>query len=68
MFIQSVLFDKNKYTEKEARDWLKKNNYYSNGKIHVTDTRLRFRQLNPDKFNFFRTIKLNQDIDLIIGY
>lgn len=46
MLVQSVLFSRGLWKEKDARGWLAKNGYRS-GKIHVTKNVLRFRQLEP---------------------
>jgi hypothetical protein len=73
-YIQSVVFDKNKFDVKSSRKWLKENNYVSK-KPDVTDTQIRFRQVNPTYiknkgFTKFRTKKIgrNSGISLIISY
>lgn len=73
-YIQSVVFEKNMFSLKEARKWLKENNYVSK-KPDITDTQIRFRQVNPKYienkgFDRFRTKKLGKKsgISLIIAY
>ena len=73
-YVQSVVFDKNKFDVKEARKWLKDNKYVSK-KPDITDSQIRFRQVNPkyikDKgFTKFRTKKIGRKsgISLIISY
>lgn len=46
--VQSILFDKKKFSEKKAKDWLKKHKYKT-VKMHVTDNYIRFRQVEPNK-------------------
>tara|TARA_Y100001938_G_scaffold39326_1_gene54484 strand:- start:1585 stop:1827 length:243 start_codon:yes stop_codon:yes gene_type:complete len=72
--IQSVIIPKSKFTEKEANDWIKKNNYSDRGK-RIKNYNLkssnyyRFRQLPPSHFekNSFRTKKLYNGVELILG-
>lgn len=70
--VQSVIIPKSKFTEKEANDWIKKNNYTDKGKRiknYKTTNYYRFRQLPPSHFEkkSFRTKKLYHGIELIIG-
>lgn len=55
--IQSLVFPKDKFTEAQARAWLKRNNKKS-GKIDVTENSFRFRQQDPEGFSRFRTTTL----------
>jgi|TARA_B100000427_G_scaffold312840_1_gene304680 hypothetical protein len=70
--VQSVIIPKSKFSEKEANDWIKKNNYSDKGtkiKNYSSTNYYRFRQLPPSHFekNSFRTKKLKNGVDLIIG-
>ena len=71
--IQSVLFDKGKYSVAEAKKWLKDNKYKS-PKVDETDNMLRFRQLSPtdvDKKGYtdYRNKPLGTSgIQLVIAY
>ncbi len=55
--IQSVLFEKAKWTEEKARKWLKEHNMKA-GKVDVTAQYLRFRQHDPEKYSKIRTKKV----------
>jgi hypothetical protein len=57
--VQSVIFDKEFWTEAEARKWLTDNDFKS-GKIDDTEGSLRFRQEDPEGFERFRTITPGQ--------
>lgn len=71
--LQSVAFDRKKYTPASARKWLKENKHKA-GKIDTTDTQLRFRQEDPKKvqkagYTEFRTKELgDKGIQLILAY
>lgn len=45
--VQSVIFDKDKYSISSARKWLKENNYVFNSKVDKQLNVLRFRQVDP---------------------
>lgn len=73
-YVQSVVFEKEKFDVKSSREWLKKNNYIVK-KPDVTDTQIRYRQVNPKYikkmgFDKFRTKKIGKKtgISLIIAY
>lgn len=68
MKIQTIIFDKNKWTEEKARAWLKENNYKSD-KIDVTENSLRFRQEDPADFDdkTFRTITLTDGVKAVVA-
>ncbi len=67
--IQSIIFDKKVWDLSNAKKWLKKH-----GLKHSVDEKpnfLRFRQVDPkllkkDGYNKYRTIKLNNDVEMII--
>lgn len=66
--IQSILFDKEKFTLEEAKKWLEKHNF-KNEKVDETDKYYRFRQREPDEFipDSFRTIEITDGIKAIVG-
>jgi hypothetical protein len=73
-YVQSVVFDKTKFNEEQAKDWITKNNYVLKN-ADITDTQIRFRQVEPDYieqmgFKKFRTKKIGRKsgISLIIAY
>ena len=66
--IQSVLFNKNEYSEEDAIQFLKDHNLKHN-KIDLKKDFLRFRQYDPIKTQKYRTKKLGASgIEYIIGY
>jgi hypothetical protein len=72
--IQSILFNSQKNTLKEAIDFLISHDYLSK-KLDITDQYYRFRQISPEKlekegFNQYRTITIDpiNDIKFIIVY
>jgi hypothetical protein len=67
--IQSVLFDKDKWTVERAKAWLKRNDLKSS-KLDETEDKLRFRQKDPAQFKRFRNIKGNSSgsIQFVIGF
>lgn len=69
--VQSVVFDKSKWTKLKAKKWLSENNY-KNDDIDVKENTLRFRQFDPKTVNKklyrYTTHRLDNNIDLIIVY
>jgi hypothetical protein len=70
--IQSILFDKKIYTQKQAIDFLIKNNYKHN-KIDITKNHYRFRQIEPSSlsragYNKIVMKKIADGIEMIIYY
>ncbi len=65
--VQSVVFDKKYYTDKEAREWLKKHNFKG---LDVDEKKnvLRYRQKDPKKFKRFRMKEIKKGIKFCIGY
>lgn len=68
--VQSVAFDKDAFTEKQARKWLKKHGFKSDGKIHETKKNWRFRQKPPSNFTSFRAERLkgNENVIFVYGF
>tara|TARA_R110002072_G_scaffold284362_1_gene448366 strand:+ start:314 stop:601 length:288 start_codon:yes stop_codon:yes gene_type:complete len=69
METQSVLFNKTKYSKKQAEKWLQENNYV-NKKVDITENLRRYRQLDPKLFNqnTFRMKKIKgNDLMLVLG-
>ena len=62
--IQSALFDKNKFTKKQAIKKLIERGL-KNNKIDVTDHYYRFRQYNPKPNEKYRTISAGEGIKYI---
>jgi hypothetical protein len=53
MQLQSVRFDKSKWTPARAKQWLKKEGL-KYGKMDETPSEYRFRQADPDQFSVLR--------------
>jgi hypothetical protein len=68
--IQAVLFDKNKISIRQARDWLKKHKYNPIKPVHETKNYLRYRLKKPNKNEMYKFFSLpNQpSIKLILEY
>jgi len=65
--VQSVVFlKKNDWSVSKARKWLK-DRKFKGLNYDMTDNTIRFRQLNPDDFNEFRSRKLSGGIILVFG-
>lgn len=68
--VQSVLFDKTKYTIPQAVRWLDLHNY-RHYKVHTTGRFHRFRQYDPPMAPHreqYRTEKLGNGIEFVIGF
>jgi len=66
--IQAILFDNHTWTAKEARKWLHNNNFHPIKPAHRTTNMLRYRLIPPEQFKRFTTKKLDNGIELVIGY
>jgi len=69
MEVQSVLFNKKKYTKKQAETWIKDNGYKVK-KVDLTENLRRYRQLDPKLFNqnTYRMKKIKgNDLMLVVG-
>ena len=69
METQSVLFNKKKYTKKQAEKWLVDNGYKVK-KVDITENLRRYRQLPPGSFNqkTYRMKKIKgNDLMLVLG-
>ena len=66
MEVQSVLFPREEFTMNEAIQWLK-DHKYKHKKVDTTEMMYRFRQHDPNDFTRMRTIRLHNDVRLIIG-
>ncbi len=65
--IQSIIFDKNLWSVKKAKEWLR-NHDYIYPKIDETSDFYRFRQKVPDKNHRYRTINIGKGIEFILMY
>jgi len=65
--VQSILFERSKWTYAKAMEWLVKHNY-SPLKIDITNNFYRFRIFPPSMFSRFRTKKVSDGIEFVIGF
>ena len=63
--VQSVLFDKNKWSRQKASSWIKKNDFKIM-KVDITDKFYRYRQFHPKTKDKFRTKIVGKGIKFII--
>ena len=66
----SVIFKKENWTLDTSKKWLKRRSrkFKNISDVDETETSYRFRQIEPDKFTKYRTIKKKNGIDFVIGY
>jgi hypothetical protein len=65
--IQSVIFNKTKFTPKTARLYLKEYNLYPLKRAHVTTNFIRYRMHDPRQYKDFITKDLKNGVEYIIG-
>ena len=68
--VQSVIFNKSKWTPKKAEEWLKKHNYktsFYGKKVDITANFYRYRQTAP-KYKSYRMKPIGNEIMLVLGY
>lgn len=65
--VQSIIFDKKKWSVNSARAWLINNNFPS-PKLDIQANFLRFRQKNPKKYRKFATKDMGKGIKFILGF
>jgi hypothetical protein len=63
--IQSVLFKRPEWKLTECKKWLKKHGFKFD--VDKKPEHYRFRQLDPELFSKYRTKKINDNIEFIIG-
>jgi len=66
--VQSIIFDRTRWTPKAAMKWLRRHHDKPIKAMHSTKHFFRYRLHNPHEFHRFITKKLPNGIDLIIGY
>jgi hypothetical protein len=66
--IHSVLFDNKRWLTSEARRWLKDHNIKPIKPVHKTPNFHRYRIVDPNEFKSFSTKKMDNGIELVIGY
>lgn len=69
--VQSVIFPKSKFTQAQAESWLKNHEFKTHFRkkgVEITSDFYRYRQKDPHQFRRFRTLTLNNSVELIIGF
>lgn len=66
--IHSVQFDKTKWTPARALAWLKDHDLKNIKPVHETANFYRYRIIDPRFFRSFITKKLDNGIELILGF
>lgn len=66
--IQSILFDNKKWTSVKAMKWIKSHNYKPLKRVHKTENKFRYRINEPEQFKRFRTKKLGDGIEVVLGF
>jgi hypothetical protein len=65
--VQSVLFDRGQWGVSGARRWLRDRGLAGDGKLHVTDNYLRFRQRDPYQYERSVTRRVGNGVQAIVG-
>jgi hypothetical protein len=68
MRVQTLIFDKEHFTRKQAVQWCKTHDYRSTG-VDETEETYRIRQRDPGKFvpGSFRTVDLTTGVRAVLG-
>jgi hypothetical protein len=64
--VQSLIFSKDDFTEKSAKDWAK-NHDFKYGYIDEKENTYRIRQQEPSDFENMRTIEMTEGVKAVIG-
>lgn len=64
--VQSILFPSKKYSPKQARRWLKKNDFCPIKNVHRTKSLLRYRIADPKKNYKYAIETLDKDIRAVV--
>lgn len=68
-YIQSVLFDKTKFSTDEARKWLRHHDFEPIKRVHKTDAYLRYRLKKPHSDHRYRVKEIKKgNIRFVIGF
>lgn len=65
--IQSLIFDKSKFTKDQVIKWVKDHNFERTG-IDETEDSYRVRQQNPEDFKTMRTKSITDGVTAVIGF
>lgn len=65
--LQTILFPKSRFTYHDAIIWLSRHKYHHK-KVDETEHMFRFRQVDPPKGGYYRTITLPNGVELVEHY
>lgn len=65
--IQTLIFDKDDFTEADAKKWISDHEGFGNYGMDETSGSYRFRQYDPEHFSEFRTISIDTGISAAYG-
>jgi hypothetical protein len=68
--LQSVVFDKKKWTQAKAEAWLRDNGYktsFYGKKVDERPTQWRYRQTAPSRYRNYVSKKLPNNVLLVLG-
>lgn len=65
--IQSLIFNKDNFTEDEAKSWISDHDDYKNHGVDETESSYRFRQCDPQWFSEMRIIKITDGVSAVYG-
>jgi hypothetical protein len=67
--VESIIFDKKRWTPLHARRWMKEHYFAPIKKVHKTKNFYRYRINNPEKYKRYINKSIsNNGIKLIIGF
>ena len=66
--IQSMLFNKKYYNQKEAKQWLKDNNLKPIKRVDITKNFYRYRIRQPTDAYYYRIKKFKKGIEAVIMF
>ena len=64
--VQTLIFSKDNFTEKSAKDWAKKHDF-KYGYVDEKENTYRIRQQEPSDFENMRTIEMTEGVKAVIG-
>jgi hypothetical protein len=66
--IQAVLFSRNNFNTRRARQWLRQHNLVPIKRVHKTPGYLRYRIMEPDSAASYSTKKVKEGIKIVLMY
>ena len=65
--VQSLIFDKEQFTQAQAEQWIKDAPEFENLGAEETGTSFRFRQYDPEHFARFRIVRITDGVSAVYG-